>query len=225
MKRDSDWFLLLESEMKKDYFQQLQRFVEEERERTTVFPKKEDMFRAFEYSSFADTKVVILGQDPYHGQGQAQGLSFSVPDNFPLPPSLRNIYKELQSDIGCDRGKNGNLEDWAKQGVLLLNTVLTVEEGKANSHKKRGWEQFTDHVLQVLQQKETPVVFILWGNSAKEKKKFITNKRHYVIESAHPSPLAVRYGFFGSKPFSKTNEALQGCGQEPILWCNHKKNQ
>lgn len=191
-------------------------FVETERKSKTVFPESKDMFNAFRLCPFADTKVVILGQDPYHGDGQAHGLSFSVQVDQKLPPSLKNIYKELEQDIGC-RNLTGNLTSWARQGILLLNTVLTVERGEANSHRKNGWEAFTDHVIEVLGQRQDPVVFLLWGKQAEQKTKLI-GKHHTVLTSAHPSPLSAYRGFFGSKPFSKTNQALEQFGVQPIDW-------
>ena len=183
----------------------------------------ENIFNALKTTSYEDVKVVILGQDPYHGVGEAHGLSFSVQDGIKKPPSLKNIFKELHDDLGFDEPESGNLEKWAKEGVLLLNSVLTVEKDKAASHKDLGWNLFTDHIIKLLNQKETPIVFILWGNFAKSKKVFITNKKHLVLESVHPSPFSVYNGFFGSKPFSKTNNFLIKTGQTPIDW-NLKKN-
>lgn len=183
-----------------------------------IFPPKECIFNALKYTSFENVKVVIVGQDPYHGVGEAHGLSFSVQDNVKVPPSLQNIYKELYDDLGVPIKKTGNLTGWAKQGVLLLNSVLTVEKDKASSHKGLGWELFTDYVIKVLNLKETPVVFILWGNFARSKKVLITNPNHYIIESPHPSPFSAYNGFFGSKPFSKTNKFLLKNKLTPIDW-------
>ena len=177
-----------------------------------------DIFNALHYTDYDKVKVVILGQDPYHGPNQAHGLSFSVKPNVPIPPSLRNIYKELHDDLGCYIPNNGYLKKWADEGVLLLNTVLTVRAGLANSHKNKGWEQFTDNIIKVLNEREKPIVFILWGNNAISKKKLITNKNHLILQSVHPSPLSASRGFFGSKPFSKTNSFLESIGETPIDW-------
>ena len=177
-----------------------------------------DIFNALHFTSYADTKVVILGQDPYHGPNQAHGLSFSVNPGVKTPPSLLNIYKELHSDLNCYIPNNGYLKKWADQGVLLLNTVLTVRAGEANSHKNKGWEEFTTQVIKALNKKETPVVFILWGNNAISKESLITNPKHFIIKSVHPSPLSASRGFFGSRPFSKTNEFLISTNQKPIDW-------
>lgn len=183
-----------------------------------IYPPKDYIFNALKLTSYENTKVVIVGQDPYHGKGEAHGLSFSVQDNVKVPPSLQNIYKELYDDLGVPIKKTGNLTGWAKQGVLLLNSVLTVEKDKASSHKGLGWELFTDYVIKVLNLKETPVVFILWGNFARSKKVLITNPNHYIIESPHPSPFSAYNGFFGSKPFSKTNNFLLKNKLTPIDW-------
>ena len=183
----------------------------------TIYPLKENIFNAFKLTSFENVKVVIVGQDPYHGEGEAHGLSFSVQDNVKIPPSLQNIYKELYSDLGIIRNDT-DLSDWAKQGVLLLNSVLTVEKDKPASHKFIGWEQFTDEIIKKLNEKEEPIVFILWGNFAKSKIKYITNPKHLVISSSHPSPFSAYNGFFGSKPFSKTNDFLIKNNIKPIDW-------
>ncbi len=183
-----------------------------------VYPPKNYVFNALKLTSYKDTKVVIMGQDPYHGEGEAHGLSFSVQKGIKIPPSLQNIYKELYDDLGIPPKKDGDLTKWAKEGVLLLNAVLTVEKDKPASHRKLGWELLTDYIIKVLNQKEEPVVFILWGNFAKEKQKLITNPKHYIITSAHPSPFSASYGFFGSKPFSKTNEFLIKNKIKPIDW-------
>ncbi|MCI8346408.1 MAG: uracil-DNA glycosylase [Bacilli bacterium] len=214
----NDWDHLLQEEYQKEYFKKLISFIEREYQDKTIYPKKSEIFNAFRHTSYQDTKVVILGQDPYHGENQAEGLSFSVKNCVRKPPSLQNIFKELQDDLKIPFPKNNSLIPWAKEGVLLLNTVLTVEERKPASHKDQGWEIFTDEVIKILNQKETPIVFILWGSFAKGKKKYITNKTHYIIESAHPSPFSAYNGFFGSKPFSKTNEFLKLRGLKIINW-------
>ena len=193
-------------------------FVKEEYKNKTIYPKPNEVFNAFRYTDFDNVKVVILGQDPYHGPNQAEGLSFSVSDDVLKPPSLKNIFKELESDLGIPFPKHNSLKPWAKQGVLLLNAVLTVEEHKPASHKGKGWEIFTDDVIDILNKREKPIVFILWGAFARSKKSLITNKQHYIIESAHPSPFSARNGFFGSKPFSKTNKFLREKGLEEIDW-------
>ena len=184
----------------------------------TIFPAKDNIFNALKMTDFNNVKVVIVGQDPYHGEGEAHGLSFSVQKGVKLPPSLKNIYKELNDDLGIPPKEYGDLSGWARQGVLLLNSVLTVEKDKASSHKDLGWELFTDYVIKVLNQKEEPIVFILWGNFARSKKSLITNPKHLIIESAHPSPFSAYNGFFGSKPFSKTNNFLIKNKKEPIDW-------
>ena len=184
----------------------------------TIYPLKDNIFNALKYTSYKDTKVVIVGQDPYHEEGQAHGLSFSVQKGIDIPASLQNIYKELQNDLGIKPKDNGDLTGWAKQGVLLLNAVLTVEAHKAGSHRNKGWEPLTDYIIKVLNKKDEPVVFILWGNFAKEKAKLITNPHHYIIMSPHPSPLSAYAGFFGSKPFSKTNTFLEKNKMTPIDW-------
>ena len=214
----NDWDKILESEFKKEYFYNLLKFVQNEYKRTTIFPTKKEVFKAFRYTPYKNVKVVILGQDPYHGEGEAEGLSFSVKPGIRKPPSLNNIFKELHDDLGCTIPKDGSLVPWAKQGVLLLNAVLTVIKDHAASHKDIGWENFTDYVIQKINEKEEPVVFILWGSYARSKKKYITNKKHLIIESAHPSPLSAYNGFFGSHPFSKTNEFLIKNNLKPIDW-------
>ncbi|PZE20969.1 uracil-DNA glycosylase [Paenibacillus xerothermodurans] len=215
---ENDWTALLAAEFEKPYYHELQQFLEEEYATKTVYPAAKDIFNALNLTSYLDTKVVILGQDPYHGEGQAHGLSFSVKPGVPAPPSLRNMLKELHDDIGCAIPNHGCLVSWAEQGVLLLNAVLTVREGTPNSHRGKGWEQFTDQVIQHLNGREQPVVFVLWGSQAQQKLQFITNKRHGVLRSAHPSPLSARRGFFGSKPYSKANELLVQYGSSPIDW-------
>ena len=214
----NDWDNYLQEEYTKPYFQELLSFVDDEYHHKTIYPKKNEIFNAFRYTPYEKVKVVILGQDPYHGYQQAQGLYFSVRDGIPKPPSLQNIFKELHDDIGCPIPTTSSLIPWADQGVLLLNSVLTVEANKAASHKGRGWEIFTDEVISILNNKDTPVVFILWGGYARSKKKLITNPLHYIVESAHPSPLSAYNGFFGSKPFSKTNEFLIAHHDKPINW-------
>lgn len=212
------WNEILVEEMQKDYYQELQEFVKKRREEVRVFPEEKNVFRALELTPFESVKVVILGQDPYHGFGQAHGLSFSVQKGIPLPPSLKNIYKELQEDIGGNLPTEGDLTHWAKQGVLLLNTVLTVEEGNANSHKGMGWERLTNRLIESLNELKQPVIFILWGKPAQDKEKLITNPNHVILKAPHPSPLSAYRGFFGSKPFSRVNDILIQQGQTPICW-------
>lgn len=214
----NDWKEYLASEFQKDYYQNLRKFLLNEYNSRAIYPNMYDIFNALHYTSYKDTKVVILGQDPYHGPNQAHGLSFSVNPGVKTPPSLVNIYKELHTDLGCYIPNNGYLKKWADQGVLLLNTVLTVRAGEANSHKNKGWEEFTTEVIKVLNKKETPIVFILWGNNAISKEKLITNPKHFIIKSVHPSPLSASRGFFGSKPFSKANDFLISTNQTPIDW-------
>ena len=212
------WNEILAEEMQKDYYQELQAFVQKRRAEVRVFPEEKNVFNALELTPFESVKVVILGQDPYHGFGQAHGLSFSVQKGIPLPPSLKNIYKELQEDIGGDLPTEGDLTHWAKQGVLLLNTVLTVEEGNANSHKGMGWERLTNRLIESLNELKHPVIFILWGKPAQDKEKLITNSNHVILKAPHPSPLSAYRGFFGSKPFSRVNDILIQQGQTPIRW-------
>ena len=212
------WNEILAEEMQKDYYQELQAFVQKRRAEVRVFPEEKNVFNALELTPFESVKVVILGQDPYHGFGQAHGLSFSVQKGIPLPPSLKNIYKELQEDIGGELPTEGDLSHWAKQGVLLLNTVLTVEEGNANSHKGKGWERLTNRLIESLNELKHPVIFILWGKPAQDKEKLITNSNHVILKAPHPSPLSAYRGFFGSKPFSRVNDILIQQGQTPILW-------
>ncbi|HHQ8911214.1 TPA: uracil-DNA glycosylase [Bacillus cereus] len=214
----NDWGPLLAPEFEKEYYRKLADFLKEEYNAHVVYPKKEDIFNALEYTSYENTKVVILGQDPYHGPNQAHGLSFSVQPGIKTPPSLLNMYKELRDEYGYDIPNNGYLVKWAEQGVLLLNTVLTVRQGEANSHKGKGWEHFTDRVIELLNEREKPVIFILWGRHAQAKKKLITNTKHHIIESVHPSPLSARRGFFGSKPYSKVNTILANMGEREIDW-------
>ncbi|AWB45239.1 uracil-DNA glycosylase [Paenibacillus sp. CAA11] len=214
----NDWDELLRDEMESTYFHDLMSWLDHEYAEHTVFPPRQFLFQALKLTSYEETKVVILGQDPYHGLGQAHGLSFSVLPGVRIPPSLHNIYKEMSADLGVSVPLTGTLTSWAQQGVLLLNSVLTVREGKPNSHQGKGWERFTDAVISRLNQRDTPLVFILWGNYAQKKGAFIDQKRHQVIASAHPSPLAARHGFFGSRPFSRCNEFLREQGLEPINW-------
>ena len=212
------WNEILAEEMQKDYYQELQAFVQKRRAEVRVFPEEKNVFTALELTPFESVKVVILGQDPYHGFGQAHGLSFSVQKGIPLPPSLKNIYKELQEDIGGEFPTEGDLSHWAKQGVLLLNTVLTVEEGNANSHKGKGWERLTNRLIDSLNELKHPVIFILWGKPAQDKEKLIINPNHVILKAPHPSPLSAYRGFFGSKPFSRVNDVLIQQGQTPIRW-------
>lgn len=215
---DNDWLPVLEEEFKKPYYRELYKFVREEYNTRQIFPPSEDLFNAFHFTPFSDVKVVILGQDPYHEPGQAHGLCFSVKPGIKIPASLVNIYKELQDDLGCRIPNNGYLEKWARQGVLMLNTVLTVRAHEAFSHKERGWETFTDAVIEKLNKVDRPIVFILWGSPAQKKGAMLNNPKHFVIRSAHPSPLSAYRGFFGSKPFSKTNDFLIKNGLSPIDW-------
>lgn len=211
------WDELLKTEFQKPYFKKLGVFVKDEYGKKTVFPEYKNIFNALRYTDYDEVKAVILGQDPYHGIGEAHGLSFSVQKGIKRPPSLDNIFKELESDIGVKR-TNNDLTDWAKKGVFLLNSIMTVIKDRPLSHKDKGWEIFTDNLIKLLNEREKPVVFILWGSFARSKKALITNKRHYIIESPHPSPLSAYRGFFGSKPFSKTNNFLVTNGIEPIDW-------
>lgn len=214
----NDWQNLLEDEFKKDYYLKLRQFLINEYKSKTIYPNMYDIFNALHYTAYKDVKVVILGQDPYHGPNQAHGLSFSVKPGVPAPPSLINIYKELNSDLGCYIPNNGHLKKWTDQGIMLLNTVLTVRAGQANSHKAIGWEQFTDKIISLLNHREDPIVFILWGSNAQSKLNIINNPNHYIIKSVHPSPLSAHRGFFGSKPFSKANNFLTSTGKEAIDW-------
>ncbi|CAN5908185.1 uracil-DNA glycosylase [soil metagenome] len=214
----TDWNPLLRDELAKPYWAELQAFVTDERTRHQVFPPPDQVFAALHQTSHAEVKVLILGQDPYHGPGQAHGLCFSVRPGVAPPPSLRNIFTELEADLGVAAPTHGCLDAWTGQGVLLLNTSLTVRAHQAASHQKRGWETFTDEVIRAVNDKGERVVFILWGAAARKKKSFIDRSRHVVIESAHPSPLSAHNGFFGSRPFSRTNEALAAAGREPVYW-------
>ena len=214
----NDWKDLLDDEFNKEYYQTLRKFLTNEYKTKTIYPDKYDIFNALHFTPYKDVKVVILGQDPYHGPGQAHGLSFSVNPGIKIPPSLVNIFKELHSDLGCYIPNNGYLKKWADQGVLLLNTSLTVRASEANSHKSIGWEIFTDRIISIVNEKEDPVVFLLWGNNAIKKKCLITNKKHLIRTSVHPSPLSASRGFFGSKPFSKINNFLISVNKDPIDW-------
>lgn len=214
----NDWDGILADEWEKPYYRQLHSFLKEEYSKMRIYPDMYDIFNALKYTSFADTRAVIIGQDPYHGPGQAHGLCFSVKKGVPLPPSLVNIYKEITDDLGVTMPQHGELTGWAKQGVLLLNTVLTVRAGQPNSHKDKGWEIFTDRVISELNRKETPVVFLLWGANAEKKARVITNPIHKKLITVHPSPLSAYRGFFGCRHFSKANEILISSGQPPIKW-------
>lgn len=214
----NDWAPMLEGEFQKPYYSRLRQFLIEEYRTQTVYPDKYDIYSALHLTPYADTKVVILGQDPYHGSGQAHGLSFSVKPGISIPPSLQNIFKELHADVGGSIPNHGHLVHWAKQGVLLLNNVLTVRANTPNSHKDKGWEIFTDQVISALNRREHPAVFILWGSQAQKKRYLISENRHMIIESPHPSPLSAHRGFFGSRPFSRTNRFLRTIGSEEIDW-------
>lgn len=213
----NDWDAVLQGEFEKPYYKELREFLKSEYANHIIYPEMTDLWTAFQLTPYEDVKVVILGQDPYHGPHQAHGMSFSVQEGVKLPPSLRNIFKEMAADTGGEIPKSGELTGWAKQGVLLLNTVLTVREGSAASHRKKGWEPFTDEVIRKLSAREKPIVFILWGRHAQEKAALI-DRRHAIIESVHPSPLSASRGFFGSRPFSQANAYLEKWGEKPIDW-------
>jgi len=215
---ENDWLPALGEEFRKPYYKTLYEFVKKEYNTKQVFPPADDIFNAFHLTPLSKVKVVIIGQDPYHEPGQAHGLCFSVKPGVAAPPSLVNIYKELADDLGCYTPNNGYLEKWAKQGVLMLNTVLTVQAHSANSHRGRGWEEFTDAAIRALNTQDRPIVFILWGKPAQSKKSMLNNPNHLILEAPHPSPLSAYRGFFGSKPFSKTNRFLIGNGEAPIDW-------
>ena len=215
---EKEWLEVLRSEFDKPYFTELKAFLTEEKKQYRVYPPGSRIFAAFDYTPFSKVKVVILGQDPYHGEGQAHGLCFSVPDGIALPPSLVNIYKELSTDLGIAVPKSGNLENWAKQGVLLLNATLTVRANQAGSHQRHGWENFTDEVIRQLSARHTGLVFILWGSYAQAKENLIDTSRHFILKAVHPSPLSVYRGFFGCRHFSKTNELLMRAGKAPVDW-------
>ena len=217
-KINNDWINYIGGEFEKEYYKELRKFLINEYNDHLIFPRALDIFNAFHYTSYKDVKVVILGQDPYHNIGQAHGLSFSVLEGVRKPPSLENIFKELNADLKIPIPNNGNLVKWTKEGVMLLNTVLTVRAHEANSHRNRGWEIFTDAVIKVLNDREDPVIFLLWGRPAQEKSKLITNPKHYILKAPHPSPLSAHRGFFGCRHFSKTNEILSTMGKEEIDW-------
>ena len=214
----TDWQDILHDELQTDYVKNLELFLEKEYQSKTIFPDKQNIFSALNYTPFSETKVVILGQDPYHGDNQAHGLSFSVLPGTKIPPSLVNIFKELADDCKINTPSSGYLVPWAKQGVLLLNTVLTVEKGKAHSHKNKGWENFTNCIIKSLNKKENPIIFVLWGKPAQQKKQLIDHTKHIIIEAPHPSPLSAYRGFFGSKPFSKINNSLKETNEPQINW-------
>lgn len=214
----NDWAPLLQGEFDKPYYKQLRKILWHEYQTQEIYPDKFDIYNALHFTSYHDTKVVIIGQDPYHGPGQAHGLSFSVKPGVAIPPSLQNIYKELNADLGCYIPNHGYLVEWTKQGVLLLNAVLTVRAGHPNSHKALGWENFTDKVIEILNKREKPVVFILWGRFAQQKEELITSPQHFIIKSPHPSPFSANRGFFGSRPFSRTNAFLREIGTKEIDW-------
>ena len=214
----NDWDQILKDEFEKEYFKNLREFLKEEYSNRVIYPNMYNIFEALKHTSYEDTKVLILGQDPYHGENQAHGLAFSVQPGVKIPPSLLNMYKELQDDLGCFIPNNGYLIPWADQGVLLLNTALTVRAHEANSHKNKGWEIFTDEIIKKLNERKDPVIFVLWGNNARKKVEFIDKSRHFVLEAPHPSPLSARRGFFGCKHFSKINSILIALDKEPIDW-------
>lgn len=218
VKLGNDWDEILSDEFKKTYYLELREFLKEEYRNKTIYPNMNNIFEVLKHTSYKDTKVLILGQDPYHGENQANGLSFSVTETTKIPPSLRNIFTELVSDIKCDYPPSGDLTKWAKEGVLLLNSILSVGAGKPMSHASMGWELFTDYILSCLNEKDYPIVFILWGNHARSKKRLINQQKHLVLESVHPSPLSAHRGFFGSCPFSKANAFLVSKGIHPIDW-------
>lgn len=214
----NDWDNILKEEFNKKYYLELREFLKHEYKNSLIFPDMHDIFNALKYTSYKDTKVVILGQDPYHDQGQAHGLAFSVKPNIPTPPSLLNIYKELNNELGIFIPNNGYLISWAKQGVLLLNTVLTVKAHMANSHKNKGWEIFTDNIIRYLNKRDKPIIFVLWGANARSKKGLIDTSKHYILEAPHPSPLSAHRGFFGCNHFKKINEILEKLNKEKINW-------
>ena len=214
----NSWDSILKDEFEKEYFIKLSAFLDEEYASEPVYPPRDEIFSALKYTAYEDVKIVIIGQDPYHEEGQAHGLCFSVKPGVQTPPSLVNIYKELGTDLGCFTPNNGHLTKWAKQGILLLNAVLTVRGGQANSHRKKGWENFTDAVIKKLNERDKPIIFLLWGNNAKEKLQFITNPKHYVLSAAHPSPLSATRGFMGCRHFSKANTILELENMTPIDW-------
>ena len=214
----NDWDSILKGEFEKEYYQNMRKFLVKEYKTKTIYPKPEEIFSAFKLTSYKDCKIVLLGQDPYHGVNQAHGLAFSVNYGIKTPPSLVNMYKELHDDLGLYIPNNGFLEKWAKQGVLLLNTTLTVRDSQANSHSGIGWQTFTDNVIKSLNEREKPIIFILWGNNAKSKEKFIDTNKHYILKGVHPSPLSANKGFFGCKHFSEANRILKNLGEKEIDW-------
>ena len=218
IKITQEWDEILQEEFSSDSYLRLRGFLKAEYSSRTIYPSMYDIFNSMKLTPFGEIKAVILGQDPYHEKGQAMGLSFSVPKGVEKPPSLCNIFKELHEDLGCFVPNNGCLKPWTQQGVLLLNTVLTVRAHQANSHRNMGWEHFTDKIIELLNEREKPIAFILWGAPARRKKKMITNPKHFIVESAHPSPLSAFNGFFGSRPFSKVNNFLESVGEKPIDW-------
>ena len=218
MKIGNSWDVLLEEEFSKDYYKDLQGFLAEEYENHIIHPAKDEIFSALSHTSYENTRVVIFGQDPYHGENQAHGMSFSVKVGVEIPPSLRNMYKELRDELGCYIPNHGCLEKWADQGVLLLNASLTVRDGEANSHKGKGWEKVTDKITSILNERQEPVIFILWGNDAKKKEELITAPQHIILSAAHPSPLSASRGFFGCGHFKKVNNILKAMNQKPIDW-------
>lgn len=215
---NNDWDIILKDEFQKQYFKKLMKNIEDERKNHTIYPKEQNVFEAFKLCSFSKTKIIILGQDPYHGKGQAHGLAFSVPSNIKIPSSLKNIFKEIKSDLEIEIIPNRNLSNWAKQGVLLLNTALTVREKEATSHKNLGWEDFTNNVIEILSKKKTKLVFLLWGAFAQKKISLINHTKHQILKTTHPSPLSAYRGFFGCKHFSKTNKYLLKNKIKPIKW-------
>lgn len=215
---ENNWKEIIRAATQTESYKTLNEYLKKEYKEQTIFPKKQDLWTAFQWTDYQDVKVVILGQDPYHGRGQAHGLSFSVQPTTKIPPSLRNIYKELESDLGIPAAEHGYLKKWAEEGVFLINTVMTVREGQAGSHRNKGWEELTDTVISSLNKKEKPIIFILWGAEARKKRVLIDEEKHYVLTSAHPSPLSAYRGFFESNPFSKTNQLLIESGQEEIDW-------
>ena len=218
VKFNNSWDDILKDEFEKDYYKKIHEFLKYEYSHYKIYPNMNNIFDSLKYASYENIKVVIIGQDPYHEEGQAHGLSFSVQPGIAIPPSLENIYKELHDDLGCYVPNNGYLVKWAKQGVLLLNNVLTVRAHQANSHKGKGWEEFTDSIIRILNKREKPIVFMFWGACAKTKEALVTNPNHYILKTVHPSPLSVYRGFFGCKHFSKANDFLKEHGEEPIDW-------
>ena len=218
VKFNNSWDVILKEEFEKDYYKNIREFLKYEYTHYKIYPNMNNIFDSLKYASYEDIKVVIIGQDPYHEEGQAHGLSFSVQPGIEIPPSLQNIYKELQDDLGCYIPNNGYLVKWAKQGVLLLNNVLTLRAHQANSHKDKGWEEFTDSIIRILNKREKPIVFMFWGACAKTKEALVTNPNHLILKAVHPSPLSAYRGFFGCKHFSKANEFLKSHGEEPVDW-------